>query len=186
MLVSEAPPGTPPEAYRFPLRNRIIAALAEVVVVVESRERGGSLITAQPPAERGIPLMAVPGGVHNPAAAGTNELLREGAGTGARCHRRADGLVELDHRRSGPGRSPTRGPDPRDGRRSATVRACCRAAHHRRARRSPSAPSVVEVAMSLARLEQDGWVAQTDGWYQADRGAAAMNAVDVDGVSLRR
>src|SRR5690606_572209 len=46
LLVSEWPPGTTPEPWRFPLRNRILAALCEVLVVVESRERGGSLITA--------------------------------------------------------------------------------------------------------------------------------------------
>ena len=46
LLMSEWPPGTPPEDFHFPLRNRIIAALAEVLVVVESRQRGGSLITA--------------------------------------------------------------------------------------------------------------------------------------------
>ena len=79
LLLSEAPPGTPPEAYRFPLRNRIIAALAEVVIVVESREHGGSLITVNEALERNVPLMAVPGGVHNRAAAGTNQLIRDGA-----------------------------------------------------------------------------------------------------------
>ena len=46
LLLSEWPPGTAPEPFRFPMRNRIIAALSEVLVVVESRERGGSLITA--------------------------------------------------------------------------------------------------------------------------------------------
>ena len=49
LLISEWPPGTVPDALRFPLRNRIIAALSEVLVVVESRERGGSLITAERP-----------------------------------------------------------------------------------------------------------------------------------------
>ena len=52
LLLSEWPPGTPPEPFRFPLRNRILAALSEVLVVVESRERGGSLITAQAAIER--------------------------------------------------------------------------------------------------------------------------------------
>ena len=46
LLLSEWPPGTAPEKFRFPLRNRILAALSEVLVVVESRERGGSLTTA--------------------------------------------------------------------------------------------------------------------------------------------
>ena len=71
--------GTVPEPFRFPLRNRILAALSEVLVVVESRERGGSLITAQAAIERSIDVMAVPGSVRNRAAAGTNQLLRDGA-----------------------------------------------------------------------------------------------------------
>src|SRR6185295_12761685 len=80
LLLSEAPPGTPPEAFRFPMRNRVIAALSEVVIVVESREHGGSLITVTEAMERNVPLMAVPGGVHNRAATGTNQLIRDGAG----------------------------------------------------------------------------------------------------------
>src|SRR6185312_13567930 len=79
LLLTEWPPGTTPEAFRFPLRNRILAALSEVLVVVESRERGGSLITAQAAMERSIDVMAVPGSVRNRAAAGTNHLLRDGA-----------------------------------------------------------------------------------------------------------
>ena len=79
VLLSEWPPGTVPEPFRFPLRNRILAALSEVLVVIESRERGGSLITAQAAIERSIDVMAVPGSVRNRAAAGTNQLLRDGA-----------------------------------------------------------------------------------------------------------
>ena len=61
LLVSEWPPGTVPDAWRFPERNRIIAGLSEVLVVVESRERGGSLITARLAADRGVEVMVVPG-----------------------------------------------------------------------------------------------------------------------------
>ena len=70
LLLTEWPPGTAPEPFRFPLRNRILAALSEVLVVVESRERGGSLITAQAAAERSVDVMAVPGSVRSRAAAG--------------------------------------------------------------------------------------------------------------------
>ena len=89
VLLSEWPPGTAPEPFRFPLRNRILAALSEVLVVVESRERGGSLITAQAAIERSVDVMAVPGSVRNRAAAGTNQLLRDGAGAGHGRRRRA-------------------------------------------------------------------------------------------------
>ena len=64
-LISEWPPGTTPDAFRFPLRNRILAGLVEVLVVVESRERGGSLITAREAAERGVEVFAVPGAVQS-------------------------------------------------------------------------------------------------------------------------
>ena len=79
VLMSEWPPGTPPEAFRFPMRNRILAALCEVLVVVESRERGGSLLTVREALDRSVEVMAVPGSPRNRAAAGTNGLLRDGA-----------------------------------------------------------------------------------------------------------
>lgn len=80
LLISEWPPGTVPERFRFPQRNRIIAGLAEIVVVVESRERGGSLSTVAAALERGVEVLAVPGSVMSRASRGTNELLRDGAG----------------------------------------------------------------------------------------------------------
>lgn len=80
VVLSEYPLGTRPEAWRFPARNRIIAALADVVVVVESHARGGSLHTVESALERARPVMAVPGPVRSPASAGTNDLLAAGSG----------------------------------------------------------------------------------------------------------
>ncbi len=80
LILSEAPLGTKPEPWRFPARNRIIAALADVVVVIESHERGGSLSTAEEAAARDRMVLAVPGSVHSPASAGTHRLIAEGAG----------------------------------------------------------------------------------------------------------
>jgi len=77
-VLSEAALGTPAIPAVFPARNRIIAALADVVVVVESHRGGGSLYTADAAARRAIPVCAVPGSVLSPASAGTNELLVEG------------------------------------------------------------------------------------------------------------
>ncbi len=79
VLLSEAPMGTRPDSWRFPARNRIIAALADVVVIIESHERGGALLTAEQAAERNRPVMAVPGSVHSPASVGPNRLIMEGA-----------------------------------------------------------------------------------------------------------
>jgi DNA processing protein len=78
VLLSEAPLGTPPERWRFPARNRIMAALADVVVVVESHLHGGSRHTVDAALARGRAVMAVPGSVRSPASAGTNALLAEG------------------------------------------------------------------------------------------------------------
>ncbi|HEX7166984.1 MAG TPA: DNA-processing protein DprA [Acidimicrobiales bacterium] len=77
-VVTEAPLGAPADPWRFPLRNRIIAGLADVVVVVESHAAGGSMHTVQAAADRGVPVMAVPGSVRSPSSAGTNRLLAEG------------------------------------------------------------------------------------------------------------
>jgi DNA processing protein len=79
VLLSEWPLGTPPAPWRFPARNRIIAALADVVVVVESGERGGSLYTVEEALRRDRVVMAVPGPIRSAASAGTNRLLRDGA-----------------------------------------------------------------------------------------------------------
>jgi DNA processing protein len=79
LLISEALAGTRPERWRFPARNRLIAALSSGVVIVESHRRGGSLITADEAADRGKPVFAVLGSVSNPAADGTNGLIIDGA-----------------------------------------------------------------------------------------------------------
>jgi DNA processing protein len=78
-VMSEYPPGTPPDRWRFPARNRIIAAIASAVVVVEAGETGGALITARLAAELGRPVFAVPGDVDRPASIGCNLLIRDGA-----------------------------------------------------------------------------------------------------------
>ncbi|MGI8493018.1 MAG: DNA-processing protein DprA [Acidimicrobiales bacterium] len=78
-VVSETPPGAPAQAWRFPARNRIIAALAEMVVVVESHRAGGSMLTVEAALARGVEVRAVPGAVRSRASEGTNQLLCDGA-----------------------------------------------------------------------------------------------------------
>ena len=80
VLLSEAPPGVVPEPWRFPSRNRIIAALSRAVVVVESPEHGGSMITADEAMGREIPVLAVPGSVRSPVSAGPHRLIFDGCG----------------------------------------------------------------------------------------------------------
>jgi DNA processing protein len=79
VIISETPPGRPAQAWRFPARNRVIAALAKKVVVVESQEGGGSMLTAHAADRRSVDVLVVPGPVNSPASAGTNELLRSGS-----------------------------------------------------------------------------------------------------------
>lgn len=78
-IISEYPPGTPPDRWRFPARNRIIAAVSAAVVVVEAARTGGALITARLAAEIGRPVFAVPGDVDRVASVGCNLLIRDGA-----------------------------------------------------------------------------------------------------------
>ena len=80
LLLSEAPLGYGGGRWRFPERNRIMAALADVVVVVESPARGGSLITVDHAIRRSVPVMAVPGPITSPASVGSNRLLADGCG----------------------------------------------------------------------------------------------------------
>jgi len=79
-IVSELPVGTQPLPPFFPLRNRLISGLASAVVIVEARERSGSLITARHAADQGVDVFAVPGPVSAPTSVGPNSLLRDGAG----------------------------------------------------------------------------------------------------------
>ncbi len=79
LLISEAPLGARPEPWRFPLRNRILAALADVVVVVESGIKGGSMHTVEAALARGRTVLAVPGPISSPSSSGCNALLAAGA-----------------------------------------------------------------------------------------------------------
>ncbi len=79
-ILSEVPPGTQPLPALFPQRNRIISGLCDMVVVVEARERSGSLITADQALEQGRDVYAVPGRMYDPLSAGCNYLIRQGAG----------------------------------------------------------------------------------------------------------
>lgn len=78
-IVSEYPPGTTPEPWRFPLRNRIVSGLSRAVVVAEAAERSGALITARLALDQNLDVFAVPGDIDRPTSVGSNLLIRDGA-----------------------------------------------------------------------------------------------------------
>jgi DNA processing protein len=79
LVLAELPPGTEPYRWSFPARNRIMAGLAQMTLVVEAADPSGSLITAEFAKDLGRGVAAVPGRVTSSVARGTNNLLKDGA-----------------------------------------------------------------------------------------------------------
>jgi DNA processing protein len=161
LLVTEAPLGARPEPWRFPVRNRVIAALAEVVVVVESADKGGSRHTVEAAMARDRLVMAVPGSVRSPVSSYTNGLLADG------CHPVRDALDVLVALglSSAPSAPAERRPAPGDeeapvldalGWEPGTFDDLCE-----RSGRTPG-----QVSVALARLQAGGWVAERAGWWE--------------------
>ena len=79
-VLSEYPPGTPPLPFHFPMRNRIISGLSDLILVAEAKDKSGSLITADLALEQGRDVIAVPGRTGDVLSAGCNSLIDQGAG----------------------------------------------------------------------------------------------------------
>lgn len=162
-VLSEYPLGTRPDTWRFPARNRVIAALADVVVVVESHARGGSMHTVDAAIERGTPVMAVPGPVRSPASAGTNGLLAAGC---APARDADDILVALGLDVAAASRSAARPAGPEDPDAAAVLEAV--------GWQPATIEDVVarlerplgEVALALSRLEHQGWLVRHGSWVE--------------------
>jgi len=158
-VVAELPPGTAPRRWCFPARNRIIAALAQVTVVVEAGERSGSLITAGQAADLGREVAAIPGLVSSPLAAGANALIADGA----RLVRGAHDVLELL-----PG-APARAPERADPRRAGldpdlvALLGCVCAGRDTAAALGGDAASVDAILAGLAQLELRGLVRRAAG-----------------------
>jgi len=162
VVLSEYPLGAPAAAWQFPARNRLIAALADVVVVVESQATGGAMGTAVEAARRGVPVLAVPGPVTAASSDGTNQLLFDGC---APARDAADVLLALGREPARTRRSAERRPPPTGD--AVAVLA-----------EVPWGPVAVEtlalatgldlgrLALALDRLEADGWIARRAGWIE--------------------
>jgi DNA processing protein len=78
-VISDYPPGTPPDGVNFPPRNRIISGLSMASVIIEAGETSGALITASFSVNQGREVFAVPGSIYAPQSKGANRLIRDGA-----------------------------------------------------------------------------------------------------------
>ena len=163
LLLSESPPGTSPEPYRFPLRNRVLAGLSEVVVVVESRATGGSMITVEEAQKRDITVMAVPGSPRNTSSAGTNLLLQQGCAPVVSVD---DVLVALglDTRRVHPPLFDSRSSLPPEDAALAVAMAGDALTLDQLVLRTRR--DVVDIAFALGRMESTGWVVNNGGWWE--------------------
>ncbi|HEX5586442.1 MAG TPA: DNA-processing protein DprA [Acidimicrobiia bacterium] len=157
VLVSELGYGVQPRREAFPIRNRIIASLADVVVVVEATARGGARITAERAVEYDRPVLAMPGSRRNPAAEGTNALIADGA----------EPLLEPSDVLLALGLTPgVRGHDTRiapEGNAALVLRACGgeSATIDQLVSRSNLAPD--QVAVAVRELERAGWLERAQG-----------------------
>jgi len=163
LLLSEAPPGTRPEAHLFPLRNRILASISEIVVVVESGVTGGSMITVREAENRGRTVMAVPGAPGDRASVGTNALLRDGCAPVTEVH---DVLIalSLDHRFEQTFCDSRELPT-EDEQQVLRVLADKAATIDELSLRLNA--QVLTVAVLLGGLQHKGWVAHERGWWEA-------------------
>ena len=159
VVLGETGFGVRPDTWRFPIRNRIIAALADVVIVVEATITGGARITAQYALEYGRPVMAVPGSRRNRAAAGTNALIADGA------HPLVDWSdVVIALGLSGATRPAVAGARPAPGRDGAALLHALggeAATPDQLVSRAGLTPE--EVAVALFELEKLGWIERAQG-----------------------
>ena len=92
LILSELPPGTPPAAWTFPHRNRLLAALGDAVVVIEGAPTSGAMQTADQAAGLGRPVFAVPGSIYSDNQRGCNLLVRDGVDSGPRSQHHCGGV----------------------------------------------------------------------------------------------
>jgi DNA processing protein len=165
LVLAELPPGTEPYRWSFPARNRIMAGLAQMTLVVEAADPSGSLITAEFAKDLGRCVAAVPGRVTSSLARGTNNLLKDGATPISATEDVLDELFGVGVRPAGEARRNCSPEDPRlarvleaaDG--SDSVETVARV----------TGRTVAETRAALGRLEAEGHLVRRDlgGWERA-------------------
>ena len=168
LVLSELPPGTEPYRWSFPARNRIMAGLARVTLVVEAADPSGSLITAEFAKDLGRCVAAVPGRITSSVARGTNNLLKDGATPISGTEDVLDELFGVGRaaasrrarRATGPERS---GPQ--------AVLAAAESERLGRGGGGRDRPPISETRAALGRLEVDGYLVRRDlgGWERTAR-----------------
>jgi DNA processing protein len=161
-VVGEWAPGTPARAFHFPRRNRILAALSDLVVVVEAGERSGALSTAAHARRLGREVAAVPGPVDRPGHVGANRLIRDGCAPILEVRDILDRVGVL----AGPLATPTAEPGVHLDGDAAPVWRCLAEGPsdlETLARRAGLEPA--RVLRALTRLEIEGWVGREGGLH---------------------
>jgi DNA processing protein len=166
LVLSELPPGTQPYRWSFPARNRIMAGVARLTLVVEAADPSGSLITADFAKDLGRCVAAVPGRVTSRVARGTNGLLREGAAAITGTDDVLDELVGVGMRRAPDLTAPRSAPG--DPLLRAVLDAADTCASVEAIART-TGRSVAQTRAALGRLEVDGYLVRRDlgGWERA-------------------
>lgn len=167
-VVGEWPPGTPARAFHFPRRNRILAALARLVVVIEASARSGALSTAAHARRLGRDVAAVPGPIDQPGHRGSNELIRDGAGAILEVDDLLDLAGVVGALAAQPERQPQLTGDTAPVWRS--LHAGPASVEHVAER---AGLPVARVLRALTRLEVDGWVRRDRGLHTRAAGPLA-------------
>jgi DNA processing protein len=168
LVLSELPPGTEPYRWSFPARNRIMAGLGRITLVVEAADPSGSLITAEFAKDLGRSVAAVPGRVTSSVARGTNNLLKDGAipisGT-------EDVLDELFGVGMRPAPAEAASPAEPDDRRLRAVLDAAERCQSVEAIAADTGRTAAEARAALGRLEAEGYLVRRDlgGWERAAR-----------------
>lgn len=185
LVLSEVPPGVGASPWRFPVRNRVIAAACDAVVVIESAAKGGSLHTVREALVRDKAVMAVPGPIDSLVSAGTNDLLADGALV---CRGTEDVLAAIGHIQpvaalqiAGPVGSTcdeSASSDPRqrplDDRASAVLDALGWRPKTTDALAQSVGMPLMELAVLLMDLEEARWIERRGGWVERVAGTGRV------------